>query len=79
VLSPSTRRTDLIEKREIYGAAGVGHLWFVDPIDRTLEVFALRDGDWVLATALRDDAEVTAPPFEAVGFPLLALWAGEAP
>ena len=75
VLSPSTRRIDLIEKREISGEAGVGHLWFVDPIERTLEAFALRDAAWVLVTALRDDAEVKVAPFEAVGFPLSALWA----
>ena len=74
VLSPSTRRIDLTDKREIYGEAGVGHLWLVDPIDRTLEVFARRDGAWVLDAALADEAEVQAPPFEAVGFPLSALW-----
>ena len=74
VLSPGTRRIDLTEKREIYGAVGVGHLWLVDPLARTLEAFALRDGAWVLVTALRDDAEVRVPPFEAVGFPLSALW-----
>lgn len=74
VLSPSTRRIDLTDKREIYGEAGVGHLWLVDPIDRTLEVFARRDGAWVLVTALADEAEVKAPPFEVVGFPLSALW-----
>ena len=53
----------------------MGHLWFVDPIERTLEAFALRDAAWVLVTALRDDAEVKVAPFEAVGFPLSALWA----
>jgi Uma2 family endonuclease len=76
VLSASTRRTDLVEKRDIYGAAGVGPLWFVDPVARTLEAFALGDGRWTLVTALRDDAEVRVPPFEAVGFPLSALWTG---
>ena len=74
VLSPSTRRIDLTDKREIYGEAGVGHLWLVDPIDRTLEVFARRDGAWVLDAALADEAEVKVAPFEAVGFPLSALW-----
>jgi Uma2 family endonuclease len=76
VLSPGTRRIDLTDKREIYGAAGVGHLWLVDPLERTLEVFVLADGAWVLAAALRDDAEVRVPPFEAVGFSLAALWTG---
>jgi Uma2 family endonuclease len=78
VLSPGTRRLDLTEKREIYGAAGVGHLWLVDPLARTLEAFALRGGAWVLAGAVADDAEVRLPPFEAVGFPLAALWPDEA-
>ena len=52
VLSPGTRRLDLTDKRDIYGAAGVGHLWLVDPEGRTLEAFALRDGAWVLIAAL---------------------------
>jgi Uma2 family endonuclease len=70
VLSSSTRRVDVIDKRAIYGEAGVGHLWFVDPLARTLEAFALRDRAWVLLGARRDDEEVRLPPFEAVGFPL---------
>jgi Uma2 family endonuclease len=74
VLSPGTRRLDLTEKRDVYGAAGVGHLWLVDPEDRTLEAFALRDGVWVLIAALAGDAEVRVAPFDAVAFPLSALW-----
>jgi Uma2 family endonuclease len=74
VLSTSTRAVDLTDKRDIYRAAGVGHLWLIDPTARTLEAFALRDGAWVLAAALKDDAEVRLPPFEAIAFPLAALW-----
>ncbi len=74
VLSPSTRRIDRNEKRAIYAREGVPHLWFVDPDARTLEVFGLRGGRWALLDTLADDAEVSQPPFEAVGFPLAALW-----
>jgi Uma2 family endonuclease len=74
LLSPGTRRLDLTAKREIYGAAGVGHLWFVDPSARTLEAFELRRGAWVLVAALKDADEVRVPPFDAVGFALAALW-----
>jgi Uma2 family endonuclease len=74
VLSPGTRRIDLTDKREIYAEAGVPHLWFVDPLARTLEAFALRDGAWTLIGSLRDDAEVRLPPFDAVAFPLSAVW-----
>lgn len=74
LLSPGTRRFDLTEKRDLYGVNGVGHLWLVDPGARTLEAFALRAGAWVLIAALKDDDEVRVAPFEAIGFPLSALW-----
>ncbi len=74
VLSPSTRRIDRNEKRAIYAREGVPHLWFVDPDARTLEVFGLRGGRWALLDTLADDAEVSQPPFDAVAFPLSALW-----
>ncbi len=74
ILSPSTRKFDLEEKRPVYAREGVGHLWFVDPAERTLEAFVLRDGDWTPAGAAREAGPVSLPPFEAVTFPLDALW-----
>ena len=74
LLSPGTRRIDLTDKRRLYAAAGVGHLWFVDPLARTLEAFALRDGAWTLIAALKDDDEARVPPFDAIAFPLSVLW-----
>jgi Uma2 family endonuclease len=74
VLSPATRSFDLTEKRELYRGYGVGHLWFVDPQARTLEVFESREEVWVLVAAFKDDDEVRAVPFDAVAFPLSALW-----
>jgi Uma2 family endonuclease len=74
VLSPSTRRLDLTAKRDRYGTAGVAHLWLVDPLARTLEAFVLRGGAWVLGASLKDADEVRIPPFDAVAFPLSALW-----
>jgi len=74
ILSPSTRRIDLGGKRDIYAREGVGHLWLVDPEAKTLEAFGLRCGDWVLVATLADDAPVSLPPFDAITFPLDALW-----
>jgi hypothetical protein len=74
VLTPSTRRIDLTDKRRRYAEAGVAHLWLVDPADRTLEAFALRDGAWTLIGALKDDDEARVPPFDAIAFPLSVLW-----
>ena len=48
VLSPSTRRTDRLEKTVEYARAGVGEYWIVDPHGRTVEVFILQEGAYEL-------------------------------
>ena len=68
VISPSTRRLDLHGKRAAYGRREVGHLWLVDPIDRTLEAFELREREWVLIATAQDDASVRIRPFDAITF-----------
>ena len=78
VHSPSTRKVDLHEKRPLYAQAGVRHLWFVDPTDRTLEAFELRDGEWVLIATAKDNESVSIRPFDAITFSLGDLWAGGA-
>ncbi|MBC7974213.1 MAG: Uma2 family endonuclease, partial [Myxococcales bacterium] len=75
VLSPSSVATDRVLKLPIYARERVGHVWLVDPIARTLEVFA-RDADgWSLVAAWRDDAKVRAVPFDAIELDLAILWA----
>ena len=78
VLSDSTRRIDLHEKRPIYAREGVPDLWFVDPMDRTLEAFELVDGQWLLIASAKDDEPVRIRPFDAIAFGLGDLWAGGA-
>ncbi len=74
VLSPSTRKLDLHGKRPIYAREGVGHLWLVDPADRTLEAFEMREGHWVLIATAKDADPVCIRPFDAVTFSLGDLW-----
>ncbi len=74
ILSPSTRKLDLEGKRPIYAREGVKHLCFVDPAVRSLEAFALHEGAWTPAGRAQDAEAVSLPPFEAVAFPLDALW-----
>jgi Uma2 family endonuclease len=75
VLSPSTQQVDRTDKLTIYAEFGVGHCWYVDPIARTLEVFALTGGKWLIANTFKDADPVTAPLFEMHTFPLDVLWA----
>lgn len=76
ILSPSTARTDRAIKMPLYAREGVTHLWLVDPGAQTLEVYALQErGHWLLLDTLKEDDQVSQPPFEAVTFALDALWA----
>ena len=74
VLSASTRRLDLHEKRPVYAREGVPYLWLVDPVDRTLEAFELHDGQWLLIASAKDDDPVSIRPFDAITFSLGDLW-----
>ena len=74
VLSPSTRKVDRLEKRPTYAREGIGHLWLIDPTDRTLEAFELHNGQWLLIASAKDDEPVSIRPFDAVTFNLGDLW-----
>lgn len=75
VLSPYTQGFDRTDKLAIYAAFDIPHCWYVDPIAKTLEVFALQGDKWLLAATFKDADAVTAPPFEAHTFALDLLWA----
>jgi Uma2 family endonuclease len=74
VLSPSTARIDRTRKLAIYAAAGVAHVWLVDPIQRTLEVLRLREAAWMIAAVLTGDDPARVEPFDAVELELRELW-----
>ena len=75
VLSRSTEAVDRGEKMPIYARENVRHVWLVDPIVRTLEVFRLDGETYRLLGTWRDDARVRAEPFDAAELDLGALWA----
>ncbi len=74
VMSPSTARIDRVEKLPIYAAAGVGHVWLIDPILQTLEAFALHEAQWLLLGVCEGASPVSLPPFDAVTCDLSGLW-----
>ena len=74
VLFAETRELDLEAKRPVYAREGVGHLWLVDPWERTLEALELREGEWVVIGWAKDDKPVSMRPFDAITFSLGELW-----
>lgn len=74
VLSPSTTKKDRIKKMPLYARYGVGHLWLVDPLQKTLEVYALEKNTWVVAGLYKDDEHISAPPFQEITIRLAEVW-----
>lgn len=76
VLSPSTARLDRERKLDVYAREGVRHVWLLDPLARTLEVFRLEEGRYRLLGTHPGEATVRAEPFEALALQLRVLWEG---
>ncbi|MEO1172437.1 MAG: Uma2 family endonuclease [Myxococcota bacterium] len=74
VLSPSTGRLDRTEKLPAYARQSIQHVWLVDPLQQTLEVFENRNHEWVLIATHAGAETFRAKPFEEVEFELAPLW-----
>ena len=74
VVSPSTGRLDRVQKMPKYAKNGVGHIWLVDPLLRTLEVFRLEQGHWLLLGTHGGEETIRAEPFDAIEIRLTSLW-----
>lgn len=74
VVSPSTGGLDRVRKMPIYAREQVSHLWLVDPLLRTLEVYRLEGQHWVVASTHGDTESVHAEPFAAVELDMSRWW-----
>ena len=74
VISPSTGNLDRAHKMRIYGREGVDHLWLIDPTPRTLEVYRLEGGRWVVVANHGGHDVVHAEPFAAIALMLERWW-----
>jgi Uma2 family endonuclease len=74
VLSPGTARVDRVQKMPLYHAAGVCHLWLVDPELQTVEAYEREPRHWALIGSHAGQTTVRIPPFDAVEIDLGGLW-----
>jgi len=74
IISPSSSRRDRLQKLRIYQKEKVEHYWLVNPAEKTLECFALRDGTYALVAAGMEEDIVDHPDFEGLSVSLDALW-----
>jgi Uma2 family endonuclease len=78
-VSPSTERLDRGKKLAIYAREHVSHLWLLNPLSETLEIFRLGQGHWVLLETYAGDVSARAEPFEAIEIDLWQLWGRSEP
>jgi len=78
VVSPSTGRLDRSRKMGVYAREGVEHVWLVDPLAQTLEIYRLDRGRWVVAGLHGGDELVRAEPFAAIEIALARWWLPDA-
>jgi Uma2 family endonuclease len=79
VLSPSTEWLDRDKKLRVYAEAGVGHVWLVDPLARSLEVLRRSGPAWTRVAIHVDHDVASAEPFDRLGVHLAVLWDDEEP
>ena len=78
VISPATGAIDRGRKMRIYARHAVGHLWIVDPLMRTLEVYRLEGGRWAVASTHGGQEVVRAEPFDAIEIDIGRWWLEQA-
>ncbi|HAZ60089.1 MAG TPA: hypothetical protein DCY89_00785 [Gammaproteobacteria bacterium] len=74
VASPATERLDRGLKLARYLAAGVGHVWLVEPLARRIEVYRRGPEAWLLVGTHFDDDVAAIEPFAALPLALAELW-----
>ena len=75
ILSPGTIRVDRVKKMRICREHSVPHVWVIDPLHRTLEVFGTgQPGAWVSLSLFVEDDRVRAVPFEEAEIELRHFW-----
>jgi len=74
VVSPSTGSIDRVVKMRTYAREAVTHVWLVDPIQRTLEVYRLESHRWLVAGSYSGAERVRAEPFTAVEVDPASWW-----
>jgi Uma2 family endonuclease len=74
VVSPTTASIDRVRKMRIYARESVGHLWLVEPLAKTLEVYRLQADQWLVASTHAGSERVRAEPFDAVELDIARWW-----
>jgi Uma2 family endonuclease len=74
ILSPKTRRLDLVNKKQEYARAGVKELWIIDPEPRTVTMHRFNPDGNEMVTELHENQTLASPLLAGWSFPGPALY-----
>ena len=74
IVSPGTLQMDRVKKMRVYAQNEVPHLWIIDPIGKTLEVYRFQTGSYTVAGVYAENEKVRVEPFQEVEIDLTNLW-----
>jgi hypothetical protein len=58
----------------VYAECGVGFVWFVEPLERLLEVLELDGPTYGIVDSAEGEGAARLKPFDAIELPISALW-----
>lgn len=79
ILSPTTRRHDLLVKLPYYAKVGVAYHWLVDLEGRTVTAQRLDSGRWTTLGVYCDETDARIEPFDVVPLHVASWWPPAAP
>ena len=74
VLSESTKRLDREVKLKQYALQGVSEYWIVDPEEKSVEVYRLKEKEYILAARLGFGDTLSSPLFLGLKLEVSTLW-----
>jgi Uma2 family endonuclease len=74
VISPPTSAIDRGRKMRVYARERIAHLWIVDPLARTLEIYLLDEIHWLLVGTHVGAERMRAEPFAAIELDIARWW-----
>ena len=63
IISPNYRKHDLDTKFKLYEEAGVAEYWIIEPIDKFVLVYTLREGQYIGLKPFTEGEVITSPLF----------------
>lgn len=75
VLSESTAYRDLVKKKRLYASFGVKEYWVVDPNEKTVEIYSLKDKAFVGVKSLSMNDTLESPLLAGLKINLLEVFA----